>query len=236
MKERIAFLVVFCALIVSGIVISVSFRANIPEFSLTDKNIEDRRVTIVATGTDDMPSAQELIETSDLIVQVSLTGKRELHKETILTEVVVDSVMQANKEILPGSTLYVYELVRTYAMEESYILIDSIANMMQIGRHYLLCLRFFNKPEGYAYRPQELNMYVLTNPHWSVFPSQSVIRTLTYDLNVPDASMFPTYKECKPFDYINWNERKYANYLALRTALFDLLNYQPISASEIELG
>jgi len=226
MKERRIFFIAFCAIILIGVMIALSFRMSIPSFEITNETLED--LPFCGYNLDEFtnsvpPSVQQLSEDSVLIVQVKPTGNRELCKgendaET-LTEVVIESVMKSTNNIKQGDTIYVHEPVYIgYTRIHVDVRLRSINNIMQEEKSYLLCLQYFSRPEGYKYSEKDLHTFFYTSELYGAYPMQTSLACISNLENFEK-----TYGETKQYDCVANNKTYYDNFMKLRKELFESL-------------
>ncbi|MDR0671121.1 MAG: hypothetical protein LBF64_02300 [Oscillospiraceae bacterium] len=225
MKPRTLLIGLTLAAIVFGVVRARSLRAALPVFDPTDEAIAAYAVYRVpaqdeilfgGAGPDD---AQALWETSDIIVQASPTGRREAFESEALSEVEVTAVWKAGRGVTPGEKVFVYEpvFISPPAYRPPHVRSRGVNMLMQADRSYILCLRFYEKPEGYRYREAELRTYLLAFPACGIFPLRDPMSVFFL---TPRDEPGPSYAEVRPYDCLAENEVEFQAFSALREDLF----------------
>lgn len=228
---RAGLIIVALGLIIWCVVAAVDFRKNLPEFVPTDEAMRDYTMSqsmptvFINPGEDPttevapLPTAEDIIADSEVIVKVTPTGHRELLSLSLLTEVTVDEVLKSGRNIATGDTLLIHEWVNisTIAGNEDihghYVAITGNNNIMQSDRSYIACLDFYEQPEGYKYSEDELRIYVFANQHFGLFP---VERPEDYALILPAGEGEEvTYSEIQPYDVLAGSEKEFQDYLTL---------------------
>lgn len=227
---RIALIVFMLGLISLGVAAAMSFRGNIPVFEPLDEAIADFGLVSQLRYTSDgdavpLPSAQELIDSADAIFQVTPTGNREQHKGAVLSEVTVEAVIRDTRGIALGDSLLIYEpvMVNPFVMPGAicqYIVFQGPANIMQVGRSYIACLRFYEKPVGYRYADDELRTYLFSVYPCGVFP---VVEPDCYAYVTAEINKDATYAEIQKNDCVADSDAAFEEYLSLREQVVGLL-------------
>jgi hypothetical protein len=216
------------AAVVLGAARAIAFRTGLPAFVPTDEAIASYYVDKLPEAVVIQPhgakpdSAQAMWDASDIIVQVSPTGYREAHTSEVLSEVEVTAVLKAGRDVAPGEKLLVYEpiFITPPTTRPTSVTIRGVNMLMQADRSYVLCLKFYEKPEGYRYREAERRTYLLAFPTCGVFPLRESMSVFF----VPSqAETGPLYAEMRPYDCLPESEEEFQAFSALRAELFALL-------------
>lgn len=237
MKEvkRIRYLIYVVILVIIGIGIkaAIDFRADIPRDSFADDVVSQYR----CQRSDPFPdygganeelisndyeqaktTAEELYAESNVILRVTPTGVQELYKGAVLSEMEVLEVLKQDDHRQTEEKILVYEPLSVLTQIQSIMFMTS-ANIMQVGREYIVCLDFFEKPEGYNYKNVEERTYVLANQFFGKFPAADP----TYTYMEYDSEDDRSYGELKPYDYLFGEEAEMEQDLSLRRAFLSLL-------------
>jgi len=244
---RIILLLLIIVMLSVGFINARDFRIKIPEFTPSDEALADfgnvRSIIqdygtatgsltgfFISSDSDDFkidyPTANELFSASDLIVKISPTGIREMHRGTILSEVIIEEVITENGSVDNGDVIYIYEPISIHPFSlpgtySQYINYYGNCNIMQTDRSYIACLRFFAKPEGYEYSDIETRTYLVAIYPHGIFPNVEpeefveVTEGISYSLS---------YRDAQQYDVVALNESDFNEYLKMRNDLFNLLN------------
>lgn len=219
MKTRTICIILSGIFLLSGIVMSLSYRSNLKTADLSDENLAHFSV-LSSADTEFMPleepDADKIVNDAEAILRVRATGNRTLTKYDILTEVVIEDIIRPYKDFNIGDSIYIYEEISVTMPENGYydrLDFKTISNMMQKNEEYIVFLKFFKRPDGYKYSEKEQRTFLLTDKNFAVIspdkePSYAIVgnninNTVTYEevknvtCIVSKESLFKLYKDTR---------------------------------------
>ena len=219
----IALCVVFFA---AGIIIAISYRTGLKSADLSDEALADFEISImrqdVLDDLENIPTADGIIEASDAIFLVEATGNRTLSKSDILSEVVIKKVFKQYENFKENDIIYIFEPIYVNIAENpvyNRIRLNALHNIMQKNQTYIVCLKFFKRPDGYNYSDKELRIFLYTDKNFGIFSSDEP------ECKLMDDQTKYKYKDLQTCECLISNEEIFSYYLEVRKNLLTKLDY-----------
>ena len=210
-------------LIVVGTYMAIVFKGNIRSFVITDDSISNFAIAIYHIDEIVNYSVDDLVNSSDTIIVAIPTGKRELRRDYIVTEVKIVKVLKTTYDLKQNSIIYVHEPVYINCVKNNeYLLLDGINNIMQTDNNYLLFLEFYQKPEGYKYNENEMRTFLFSKQFISVYSLDNSVKPLFIDDDYENSFL---YKEIRDYDLV-MEEKYYDTYMKLRCDVLHIFNIE----------
>lgn len=229
-KMKIICLVVSVLLLAVGFLIAFSRKPGYSESAdLSDESIADLTI-LDATYVDlvsEMPNAEFLLESSDIVLVVKAAGERSLRNESVLSKAEVTEIVFGDP---PSSdTIYIYEpiIMILYPENTGNSIFISGECLMQKDKEYLVFLKKTQWPEGYQETETEANSFLYTNEYCSSFcldPEYSIAVTPSEVKATDGYNSECRYADIQKVDFMGKKEAV-DMYKEMKTILFEKFGF-----------
>ena len=209
MKNKIYYIIISVSVIlclIIGVLVKNSFYNK-----LDPQNLEKEVSNYIVVNLDDfvgklyfdnnIEKFSELQKTSDLIVEIKLTGNRSLYNQATLSEAEVLNIYKGKVKL--GDKILIYEPV--FFLSDSYYTASGY-NLMKKSNSYIIFLKNLKVPKGYKYKNDEARTYLPVSTIFAKYNTKLTDKQKIIDktkLNNPNEDKNLKYKDVKDNEIIS---------------------------------